>query len=91
MSPVAGEVRDALQKVTFEAGAMPVAANSTGQFHLKGKYVDELTRQIVQTVLWRQSIEYAQNFYAPQFIELGGRQILRPMIENILGNSTMKT
>jgi len=72
-----------LARVELAAPRIPVVANATALPHEPGRVADALVAQIVQPVLWRESVERFLADEESTFVELGPGTTLTGMVQRI--------
>jgi len=72
-----------LQSFSFKAPLIPVIANVDAKPYQGAQIKDYLVKQITQSVLWRQSIEYILTKGEMTFEELGPGKVLTGLIKRI--------
>ena len=84
MSSAAVQLKEFVEKVSFNNPKIPVISNCTGQPMLKSHIIrEELVSQIVSCVKWKQSISYMLDSGVSNFIELGPGRTLSSLVNRI--------
>ena len=85
MASAATEFSDFLNQFSFQALTLPVVANSTGEFYPAGDATQVirhyLSKQIVSSVQWLNSIYYCLDQGVTEFLEQGPGKVLTRLIE----------
>ena len=84
MSNAAVQLKEFVEKISFNNPKIPVISNCTGQPMLKSHNIrEELVSQIVSCVKWKQSISYMLNSGVSNFLELGPGRTLSSLVNRI--------
>eukprot|EP00041_Stephanoeca_diplocostata_P015828 m.303719 g.303719 ORF g.303719 m.303719 type:complete len:413 (+) comp20170_c0_seq7:103-1341(+) len=84
MAPAQGALRDALKMVDITMPRFPVISNTTGRPYTSPEEIRaRLVDQIVQPVLWEESIRFLQNNACEVFYDMGPRTTLKTMLRKI--------
>eukprot|EP00039_Didymoeca_costata_P000190 m.44528 g.44528 ORF g.44528 m.44528 type:complete len:345 (+) comp10111_c0_seq1:216-1250(+) len=84
MESACNPVREALEKITIREPRIPVISNTTGKpFQSTDEIKDLLVRQIVEPVLWQQSVEAMIDLGATKLYDMGPRTQLKAMVRKI--------
>lgn len=85
MDKAAGELRRALQRVTWRRPQMPIFCNVTGTAIIDGESLaDIMPRQMTSSVMWIDTITNQYNEGIRQWIEIGPKGVLGKMVKPIL-------
>ena len=84
MSSAAAQLKEFVEKISFNDPKIPVISNCTGQPMLKPHNIrEELVSQIVSCVKWKQSISYMLDSGVSNFLELGPGRTLSSLVKHI--------
>lgn len=84
MSSAAVQLKEFVEKVSFNNPTIPVISNCTGEPMEKSHAIrQELVSQIVSCVKWKQSISYMLDAGVSNFIELGPGRTLSNLVKRI--------
>ena len=85
----AGErLRSALDDIQIKAPTIPVISNVTGKPESSPEEIrDNLVRQVYQTVLWNDCVQYASNQGIDAYMEVGSGSVLTGILKKILPDS----
>lgn len=83
MKPVVEEFTQLLKTATFHKMKIPIIANLTAHPYDENKVVEILSKQLVSSVHWTDSIRYMIAKGVKEFIEVGPGNVLQKLIVNI--------
>ena len=87
MENAVGPFRQALEAVAFEAGAIPVFANTTGEAYPEEEAAARLLlgQQLIKPVDFISEVENLYHAGARTFVEVGPRAVLTGLVQSVLG------
>lgn len=91
MRPASVLFKDYLSNFTFHDLKIPVISNISGLPYQKGSIINNLSEQIVGSVLWRDSIKYLLQFENIEFEEVGYGDVLSKLVAKIKAEPTVRT
>lgn len=84
MQPAVGRLKTALESVAMKPPSIPVISNVDADVHSDPEAIRELlVRQVVQPVLWEQSMKRLLGEGFTQFYEIGPGRVLRGLLRRI--------
>ncbi|WP_017577639.1 ACP S-malonyltransferase [Nocardiopsis kunsanensis] len=83
MGPASREFARFLDEVEFTPPHTPVMANVTARPHVHGDLRRSLTQQLVEPVLWAQTVRYLLDLGETDFEELGPGRVLTGLVDKI--------
>jgi [acyl-carrier-protein] S-malonyltransferase len=89
MQPAADAMREALDRVTVNAPAVPVVANVEAVPITDPSAIrDALVRQVTGTVRWRESVAYMASQGVESFYEVGSGKVLTGLVKRIAAGAS---
>lgn len=84
MTPAAERLAEFLESVAFQAPAIPVISNVTGEPHAEPTAIKDLmVKQVISSVQWVKDIEYLTGQGIRSFFECGPGQVLSGLVKRI--------
>ncbi|WNV78056.1 ACP S-malonyltransferase [Bacillus atrophaeus] len=83
MNDAAEEFRNFLGQYRMAELRIPVISNYTARPHQDKELVENLSLQLRSPVRWTESVEYLLEYSNPMFIEIGSRNILTKLVNQI--------
>lgn len=81
MEAVCAPFTEALEKVTFHEGKVPVISNTTVEAHTPGSVKETLTRHLVEPVRWQETIDYLVSQGVEKVIQIGPGKTLANLLK----------
>lgn len=83
MAKVAENLEVEIEKYTFNNSLYPIITNCTGDVCFEGKkFKDNLKKQLINPVLWSDSVKKMEEYSVDYCIEVGPKTVLRDLIKS---------
>ncbi len=81
MAPVAEPFAQVLDDITFHEGNVPVISNTTVEPHTPETVKEDLTKHLVESVRWRETIDYLVDHGVEKLIQIGPGKTLANLLK----------
>lgn len=83
MEPAREEFTQLLNSVTFKPMQIPIIANTTARIYDETKIASTLSKQLVSSVYWTDSVRYLMAKGVDEFVEVGPGNVLTKLVAKI--------
>lgn len=83
MQPACDKFTQLLNSVTFNPMRIPIIANITARIYDESKIADTLSKQLVSSVYWTDSVRYLMAKGVDEFVEVGPGNVLTKLVAQI--------